>query len=112
MKQCKLEDKTTKDISQIREFGFVAWEFLFAIYKVSWDKLAANKYNKLFRQCVSAQCNKLLLKSLETTIPSFMKKEKKENVSRILPPIPSRPSQSIKIWLQISNWIKLHMSKY
>jgi len=24
MKQCKLEDKTTKDISQIREFGFVA----------------------------------------------------------------------------------------
>ena len=49
MKQCKLEDKTTKDISQIREFGFVAWEFLSIIYKISWDKLAAKKYNKLFR---------------------------------------------------------------
>ena len=23
-----------------------------AIYEVCWDKLAANKYNKLFRQCV------------------------------------------------------------
>ena len=25
IKQYKLEDKTTKDISQIREFGFVVW---------------------------------------------------------------------------------------
>jgi len=33
IRQQKLEDKTTKDISQISEFSFVAWDFLSAIYK-------------------------------------------------------------------------------
>jgi len=30
--QCKLKDKIAKDILQIAEFGFVAWEFLSSIY--------------------------------------------------------------------------------
>jgi len=33
IKQCKLEDKTEKDIFQISEFSFATWEFLLAIYK-------------------------------------------------------------------------------
>jgi len=49
IRQCKLEDKTTKDISQILEFGFIAWNFFLAIYKSSWDKLAANMDQKSFR---------------------------------------------------------------
>ena len=43
IKQCRLENKTEKDILQISEFGFVAWEFLSAIYKAEWNKLIANK---------------------------------------------------------------------
>ena len=41
--QHKLEDKTTENISQIFEFGFVAWDFLLAIYESGWNKLEANK---------------------------------------------------------------------
>jgi len=33
IRQCKLEDKTMEDISQISEFGFVAWDFILVIYK-------------------------------------------------------------------------------
>jgi len=43
IRQHKLEDKTTENISQIFEFGFVAWDFLLAIYESGWNKLEANK---------------------------------------------------------------------
>ena len=33
IRQYKLENKTTENISQISEFGFVTWDFLLAIYK-------------------------------------------------------------------------------
>jgi len=33
IREPKLEDKTTDDISQISEFGFVVWEFLSVIYE-------------------------------------------------------------------------------
>jgi len=33
IKQCKLEGKSEKDISQIAEFGFAMWEFISSIYK-------------------------------------------------------------------------------
>jgi len=33
IKQCPLEYRIAKDILQISEFGFVAWEFLSAIYE-------------------------------------------------------------------------------
>ena len=33
IRQCKLEDKTMEDISQILEFGFVAWDFILVIYE-------------------------------------------------------------------------------
>ena len=33
IRQHKLENKTTENISQISKFGFVAWDFLLAIYK-------------------------------------------------------------------------------
>ena len=33
IRQHKLENKTTENISQISEFGFVTWDFLLAIYK-------------------------------------------------------------------------------
>ena len=33
MRQHKLENKTTENISQISKFGFVVWDFLLAIYK-------------------------------------------------------------------------------
>jgi len=33
IRQRKLKDKTTKDIPQIVEFGFTAWDFISSIYK-------------------------------------------------------------------------------
>jgi len=33
IRQCKLEDKTAEDIPQISEFGYMAWDFLLAIYE-------------------------------------------------------------------------------
>ena len=36
IRQCKLEDKTMEDISQILEFGFVAWDFILVIYESGW----------------------------------------------------------------------------
>ena len=80
IKQHKLKDKTTENISQIREFSFVAWKLLSAIYKASWDKLATNKDNKLSSR------------SLKTMNQNSLKKEKKTNVSRILLSILSRLS--------------------
>ena len=50
--------KTTKDIPQISEFSFIAWDFLSAIYKFGWNKLIANKDQKSFRQYISAQFNR------------------------------------------------------
>ena len=54
IKQCRLKNKTTKDIPQIGEFGFVTCDFLSAIYESTWDKLIANQDKKSFRQCISA----------------------------------------------------------
>ena len=55
IRQRKLKDKTTKDISQIVEFRFTAWNFILSIYESGWDKLNANKNNNSFRQCVILQ---------------------------------------------------------
>ena len=52
-KQYSLQDRMANDILQIAKFGFVAWEFLSAVYKSRWEKLTANKDNRSFRQCVS-----------------------------------------------------------
>jgi len=64
IRQHKLEDKTTKDIPQISEFSFVAWDFLSAIYESGWNILAANKNQKSFRQCVSTQFNRKSVNNL------------------------------------------------
>lgn len=34
------------------KFGFVAWEFIMAIYKFDWDRLMANDKDKTFKQCI------------------------------------------------------------
>ena len=58
IKQCPLGNRMAKDIPQIGEFRFAAWEFLTVIYKSGWDKLTANDKEMLFRQCISSQFNK------------------------------------------------------
>ena len=47
----------TKYIPQISEFGFIAQEFISAIYKSDWDKLIVNRNNSSFRQYVFSQFN-------------------------------------------------------
>ena len=57
IRQRKLEDKTAKDILQIAEFGFVAWNFLTSIYELEWNLLTkkkdfsdnASSYNSILR---------------------------------------------------------------
>jgi len=92
IKQWSLDNRITKNILQIAKFGFVACEFLLAIYKSRWDKLIANNENKTFRQCVLSQFNKTSTKNT-TTIKLL--KGKQANVLKILLSIPSRPSKSV-----------------
>jgi len=54
IKQRKLKDKTTKNILQIVEFSFAAWDFISSIYELGWNKLTAHKNSKFFRQYVAA----------------------------------------------------------
>ena len=72
----------------------MAWNFLSAIYKSGWDKLAANKKQKYFRQCISVQFNK---KFSNNSVPKEESKDKgkQASVSRISLPIPPWPSKSI-----------------
>jgi len=74
------------------EFGFAAWDFLLAIYESDWDKLAANKNQKSFRQCVSVQFNR---KSVNNSVPNKEDKGKQASISRISLSIPLQPSKSI-----------------
>ena len=89
IKQQKLEDKIAENIAK---FGFVAWKFLSAIYEASLDKLAVNKNNKSFRQCVSAQFNKIPSKII---FSNKSVKGKQVDISRISLPISPRPSKNI-----------------
>ena len=66
-----------KDIFQIPEFDFTAWEFLSAIYEAGWDKLTTNKNQKSFRQCVLSQFNKILSKSIKIPNSSILQKKSK-----------------------------------
>ena len=86
IRQHKLKNKTVKDIPQISEFGFIAWDFLLAIYESGWDKLEANKNQKSFRQCISAQFNR---KSVNNLVPNKegKDKDKQANISRFSLPI-------------------------
>ena len=43
--------------------SFATWKLLMAIYKAGWNKLLANKNQRSFRQCISAQFNKTSTKS-------------------------------------------------
>jgi len=67
IKQHPLENKMAKNILQIAEFGFAAWEFLSTIYKFGWNKLIANKDNRSFRQYVFLQFNKTPTKIITTS---------------------------------------------
>jgi len=85
IRQHKLENRTAEDISQILEFGFIAWEFLSFIYESGWDKLIANKDNKTFRQYISSQFN---IKPTKNIIKNNSSKDK-----QIPLPIPLRSSK-------------------
>jgi len=77
IRQHKLEDKTTKNIPQISEFSFVAWNFLSAIYESGWNILTANKDQKSFRQCVSTQFNG---KSINNLVSNKKNKSKQASI--------------------------------
>ena len=104
IKQLPLENRIVKDIPQISEFSFTAWKFLSAIYKFRWNKLTANNKDMSFRQCVSSQFNKTLIKNTTTY---KLTKDKQANVLRIPLPIPLRPS---KIVLTKSKFFKKNQS--
>lgn len=93
-----------KDISQISEFSSVAWKFLFAIYKSSWNKLIANKNNKYFKQYMFLQFNKTPTRSITT---NKLLKSKQANILRISWLIPSRPSKSVLTKLKFVTRINL-----
>ena len=80
-----------KDILQISEFGFTAWEFISAIYESSWDKLIVSRNNNSFKQCVYSQFNRT-----PNNIAIFKPmKEKQADMSRIPLSIPSRLSKTV-----------------
>jgi len=68
-----------------------------AIYEVGWDKLPVNKNQRSFRQCISAQFDKMPTKSTNNLNQSNISKEKQTSISRIPPPISPRPSMNILV---------------
>jgi len=97
IKQYPLENRIAKNTL---EFRFVAWEFLFAIYKSGWNRLTANNNNKTFRQYMSSQFNKT---STNNTTTNKLSKDKQANVSRI-------PLRSNKSMLDKSKFFKKNQS--
>ena len=89
IKQRPIGDKTEKDIPQIDQFGYAAWEFILAIYKAGWDKIIANANGKSFRQCVSSQFNR------NKVMVNKDNNGKLANISKVPPLIPPRPSASV-----------------
>jgi len=48
IQQRPLGDKSSQDIPQISEFGFIAWDLISSIYSSGWDKLIADNNLKTF----------------------------------------------------------------
>ena len=48
IKQRLLDNRTSNNISQIMEFGSVAWKLINAIYKSRWNNLIVNSKDKNF----------------------------------------------------------------
>jgi len=94
IKQRPLDNRLGKDISEIIEFCFAAWEFINTIYKSDWDKLIINDKKMSFRQYMSSQFNK---KPAKTLNPG---KDKQIDISRIPSLISPRSSKSILVKLK------------
>jgi len=95
VRQIKLEDKSAIDISQITEFGFATWDFISSISKSGWDRLTANKDNRLFRQCIALQFKTKTSGNKSNINQKATKSSDKANISRISLPIPSRLSKKV-----------------
>ena len=95
IKQRLLDNRTSNNISQIMEFGSVAWKLINAIYKSRWNNLIVNSKDKNFQQCISFQFNKNRTTILKTTKEKKTNKDKQADISRIFPYIPPRPSKSV-----------------
>jgi len=57
------------------------------IYESGWDKLKANRNNRLFRQYDASQFNVKIPKNKLNGKQSTMDNSKQANVSRVSPPI-------------------------
>ena len=95
IRQRKLEDKTTTNISQITEFGFAIWNFISSIYESGWNKLTTNKDNRSFRQYVALQFKAKIPDNKSNANQETFKSGNKANVSRIPSPIPLRLSKKV-----------------
>ena len=64
IRQYKLENRITKNISQIDEFCFMVCDFLSAICESGLDQLTANQDKKFFKQYVFMQFNRKLTNNM------------------------------------------------
>lgn len=87
IRQKKLENKTTKDISQTEKFGFIIWDFILSIYKSNQNRLIACKNNSSFRQCMSSQFKTKASSVKSNKKNNLINSGKQANISRVSSPI-------------------------
>jgi len=95
IRQRKLDNNITNDISQIAEFSLTTGNFILSIYESGWDKLKANKNDNVFRQSVASQFK---IKSLINNLINYQDSSKlssQAKISKVPFLILSRPSKSI-----------------
>ena len=101
----------TNNISQIAKFGYVAQNFLSAIYKLDQNKLVASQ-NKIFKQSIFLQFIKVYNNNIvhdKSVFSKNMPKRKQADISKIPLPILFRLSRLSKSILEKSKIYKKNL---
>ena len=71
-----------------------------SIYESEWDFLTANNNKRTFHQCILAQFRPRNSKNNLSHKKELTNPSKKANISRILSPIPLKPSKKVLVMLK------------
>jgi len=90
----KVVNSKTNNISELKNFGKVVWNFISFIYNSGWDSLPSDKYNNLFRTKV---LNKFTLKSpkINSGLTLGAPKGKVAKIIKLSSPIPIHSSKEV-----------------
>ena len=83
----KVKKDKILDITNLQEFGEVAWNFLSSIYEAGWDSIPIDNCNTSFRNTIMAKLNFKLLKSNNSSLSDKFKERESRNCQTSFPHI-------------------------